>query len=147
MPNREVRSNITYAQLRKPANLEATGSSNYVDLRGYDAVDLIVDFGDVTAAGGANNFVITVEEKDTAPATAAGYATVAATDLVGTFPTLENGVTGTVAAVGYRGSKRYVRVTMTETGTAAAVIGVVAALHLSTREPARALSVTTGAAS
>jgi hypothetical protein len=145
--NREKVTSKKYAQLLAPAVVTDTGSSAYLDLQGFDALDIIVSHGAVTASAGANNFVITVQEKNTAPATAAGYTTVAAADLVGAFTTLENAVGAGVQVVGYRGSARYVRVLITETGTASAAIGVVAALQLSDRDPANAKSVTTGAVS
>lgn len=145
--NREKVTGTKYAQLLAAATVTATGASHYVDLQGFDAVDFIVAYGDVTASAGANNFVISLEEKDTAPATAAGYTAVAAADIRGTPVTLQNGVTAGVFAIGYVGTKRYVRVVITETGTASATIGVLAALKLSDREPANAKSVTSGAAS
>ena len=145
MPNRELTTSTRYVQLIEPAAVSATGRTAYVDLQGWDAVDFLVDYGDVTAAGGANNFVITLQEKDTVPGTAAGYTAVAAADRTGAFTQLEDGVTSGNSVVGYRGGARYVHVLITETGTAAAVIGVTAVLRKFTRQPSNEVAVTTGA--
>lgn len=144
MPNRELTTSTRYVQLIEPETVTDTGRTNYVDLQGWDAVDFLVDYGDVTAAGGSNNFVITLQEKDTVPGTIAGYTAVAAADRTGAFTQLENGVTSGNSVVGYKGSARYVHVLITETGTASAVIGVTAILRKFSRQPSNAVAVTTG---
>ena len=126
---REQVSHKATVLLLEPETQTDTVGSDYVDLRGFDAVTFLIPHGDVTAAGGANNFVFTLEHKDTVPGTAAGYEAVAAADIRGDFDVLENAVTAGVMQVAYVGNRRYVRVVATEAGTASAVFGVVAVLE------------------
>jgi len=142
--NREERTSTKVVQLLEPANVTATGRSAYVDLQGWDAVDIILDYGDVTAAAGANNLVPTLQEADATPAASGSYSAVASADLGGSFTTLEDGVTADVDHVAYRGSERYIHVLLTETGTAAAVVGVIAVLRKFSRQPSNDVNVTTG---
>jgi len=145
--NRETITSKKYVRLFDPATVTADSSSRYLDTQGFDTVDIVVVYSDVTASAGANNFVIKVQEKDATPGTASGYTDVAAADLRGTFPVLQENVTANVAAVGYVGDARYLRVLIDETGTASATIAVVAVLGLSDRDPANSKTVTTGAVS
>lgn len=142
--NRERVTHKTVASLRAPATLDATGSSAYVDTQGYDAAEVVVHHGDVTAAAGANNLALKLQHADATPGAAGSYEDVPAADLRGTFALLENGVTAGVQRVAYVGGKRYLRLVATETGTAAAVVGVLAVLELSDREPANAKTAVTG---
>lgn len=145
--NRETVTSKKVVQLLAPAAVTATGTSAYIDLQGFDAVDIIVPHGATTADAGSHNLLLELQEKDSAPQTAAGYTDVAAADLVGEFALLENAVAAGVQVVGYRGTKRYLRVLMTETGTHSTVLGVLAVLTLADRDPANAKTVTTGAVS
>lgn len=147
--NRERTTHKADAVLLAPANVDATTASDYVDTQGFDAAEIVVVHGDVTAAAGANTLTLTVQEAADGedPEAAASYSTVAAADLVGAFTVLGNGVTAGVQRVAYRGTGRYLRVVATEAGTAAAVIGAIALLELSDREPANAKTPTTGAVS
>jgi len=146
--NRETVTSKKYVQLLAPgAAITADTSTRYVDLQGFDAVDIVVTYSDVTAATGANNFVVVVQEASAAPGTAGSYTAVAAANLRGTIPTLEDGVTANVSSVGVVGSKRYLRVLLDETGTASVIASVMAVLTLSDRDPANAKTVTTGAVS
>lgn len=96
----------------------------WIDMRGWHACTFSVSTGTVTDAGDAAGFSFEVQESDT---TAAADATaVADADLIG----LESALTVTddtdddvfVGAIGYRGTKRYVRIVATgTTGTNAAV--------------------------
>lgn len=146
--NRELVTSKKYANLLTPAAaLTATTYTQYIDLQGFDAVDILVHHGDVTASAGEHYFTVTIQETDDTPTTASNYANTAASNYRGSFTALGNGVTAGVQAVAYVGAKRYIRVAITETGTASAIVGVVAALQLSDRDPANTKSVTTGTAS
>lgn len=136
--NRERLTHKADALLLAPATVAATAGTDAVDLQGFDAVEVVVAHGDVTAAAGANNFVLSLSSApDGSVITDLGaYSAVAAADVVGSFDTLENGVLAGVQRVGYIGTDRYLRVVITETGTASAEIGIVALLELSDREPA-----------
>jgi hypothetical protein len=144
--NRETVTSKKYVQLLAPgaAITDDTGTA-YVDLQGFDAVDIVVTYSNVTASAGNNKFDVIVQEASAAPATAGSYTAVAAANLRGSFPVLQNGVTANVASVGVVGSKRYLRVLLDETGTASVIASVMAVLTLSDRDPANAKTVTTGA--
>lgn len=96
----------------------------WIDMQGWEALTFTVSTGIVTDAGTASGFSFQVEESDT---TADADATaVADADLIG----LESDLTVTddtadedfIGTIGYRGSKRYVRMTAVgTTGTDAAV--------------------------
>ena len=102
----------------------AKASGPWIDMQGWEAVTFSVATGVVTDAGAAGGFAFQMEESDT---TAAADATaVADDDLIG----LESALTVTadtddnklIGSIGYRGGKRYVRMTATgTTGTDAAV--------------------------
>lgn len=147
--NRERVTSKASATLLAPAAVAATAASGYVDLQGFDAVEVVVNHGIVTAAAGANNLVITLQAAadGATPGSAAAYATVPAADLRGSFNTLENGVLAGVQRVGYVGTGRYLRAVVTETGTAAATLGALALLELSDREPANTKTPATGSVS
>lgn len=147
--NRERVTHKAAATLLEPAAVDETTTSDYVDLQGFDAVEVLVQHGDVTASAGSNTLTITLQEAADGedPDDAGVYSTVAAADLRGAFTVLGNGVTAGIQRVGYVGSGRYLRAVVTEAGTAAATLGAIALLELSTREPANALTPTTGTAS
>jgi len=63
-------------------------------------------------------FTFEVEEAADSSGSAGTYAAVDSDDLIGTEPVIDDATTdGTVVYVGYRGSKRFVRLTCTVTGT------------------------------
>jgi hypothetical protein len=89
----------------------------WIDMQGYESLTFVVATGTITDAGTASGFSFQVEEGDT---TADASATaVADADLIGTESALtvtDDDTDNTlVGSIGYRGDKRYVR--MTATGT------------------------------
>lgn len=135
--NREFASDIAPAIIRAASALAATGTSAYVDLMGADAVTVVVHHGAVTASAGANNVVLKLQHADSSPASAGSYSDVPDDSVRGSFTKLENGVSEGVDVVGYVGSKRYLRVVATLTGTAsAAATGMVAYLGYLGQAPA-----------
>lgn len=146
--NRETVTSKKYVQLLAPgAAITADTQTKYVDTQGFDAVDIVVTYSDVTASAGSNNFVIKVQEASASPTAVGSYTAVASTNLRGTFPTLQDGVTANVASVGVVANKRYLNVFLDETGTASVIASVMAVLTLSDRDPANAKTVTTGTVS
>ena len=146
--NRETVTSKKYVQLLAPAAaVTADTSSVYLDLQGFDAVDIVATYSNVTASAGSNNIVIKVQEASATPGSAGSYTDVVAANLRGTMPTLQNAVTANVASVGVVGSKRYLRVLLDATGTVSAFVSLMAVLTLSDRDPANAKTVTTGAVS
>jgi len=90
---------------------------DWIDMQGFESLTFTVSTGTVTDAGTASGFSFQVEEGD--DTTDAGATAVADADLIG----LESALTVTAATdddkfigtIGYRGDKRYVR--MTAVGT------------------------------
>jgi len=120
MASFDMRNNAEYG-LALSATLDGTtkAEGNWIDMQGWEAVTFSVSTGTVTDAGTAAGFSFQVEESDT---TADADATaVADADLIG----LESALTVTsnndddklIGTIGYRGSKRYVRMTAVGTTT------------------------------
>ena len=121
----DMRNNAEYGLALSATLSGATpAAGDWIDMQGWEAVTFSVSTGTVTDAGTASGFAFEVQEGDT---TAAASATaVADADLIG----LESALTVTdnnadndlIGSIGYRGSKRYVRIVATgTTGTDAAV--------------------------
>jgi len=121
----DTRNNAEYG-MALSATLSGTtpAAGSWIDMQGWQSLTFTVGTGTVTDAGTASGFSFEVQEGDT---TAAASATaVADADLIGTEAALtvtadtdDNKMIGTI---GYRGSKRYVRLVATgTTGTAAVV--------------------------
>jgi len=121
----DERNNAEYG-VALSATLSGTtkAEGDWIDMQGWDALTFTVSTGTVTDAGTASGFSFQVEEGD--DTTDAGATAVADADLIG----LESALTVTadddddtfVGSIGYRGTKRYVRMTAVGTsGTDAAV--------------------------
>jgi hypothetical protein len=108
----------------------AAAASAWVDVRDFDACTIMVVNNTVTAAGDSG-FTSTVQHSDTTAAADAA-AIVAADSVDGsiTVSTTDNGDDNIVAGgIGYKGSKRYVRVNAVGTANTAADISVIAVLN------------------
>lgn len=123
----DMRNNAEYG-LALSATLSGTtkAEGDWIDMQGWEAVTFTVSTGTVTDAGTASGFSFQVEESDT---TADVDATaVADADLIG----LESALTVTsdtadndfIGSIGYRGEKRYVRMTAVGTTLTDAVVAV-----------------------
>ena len=125
MASFDMRNNAEYG-LALSATLSGTtkAEGNWIDMQGWEAVTFSVSTGTVTDAGAEAGFTFQVEEGD--DTTDAGAPAVADADLIGlesalavTSDTDDNKLVG---SIGYRGSKRYVRMTAVgTTGTNAVV--------------------------
>lgn len=121
----DTRNDAEYG-LALSATLSGTtkAEGDWIDMQGWQSVTFSVSTGTVTDAGTASGFSFQVEEGD--DTTDTGASAVADADLIG----LESALTVTsddddnklIGSIGYRGSKRYVRMTAVgTTGTDAAV--------------------------
>ena len=99
---------------------------DWIDMQGWQSVTFSVSTGTVTDAGTAAGFGFQVEEGD--DTTDAGATAVADADLIGTEAALTVTVDADdnvlVGSIGYRGSKRYVRMTAVGTTGTDAVVAV-----------------------
>lgn len=110
------------------ATVTATGAGVIIDRQGYESVTFLVMTGAVTTADGSNTLTVSL--------TASNDAGMAGEEAV----TVDNGLIGAnlvvnatgdankVGAFGYVGGKRYLRIAVTEVGTASAVLAAVALL-------------------
>lgn len=123
MAKRDLYHNIGVAQVAVPlaAHVASITLANSVaiDTYGYYGIVLEAVVGVVTDS----THVLTLYESDTdTPSSAAGYTAVAQADLLGTLPT--NLTTLTNFKLGYIGSKRYLRMSLTWTTSGSGVGGV-----------------------
>lgn len=107
------------------------GATSWVDTRGFDACTLILATDTVTDAGTASGFTFTVQHADdTAAASAA--AIVAADSVDGTIAlsvTADADDNKLIGGIGYKGSKRYVRMNGVGTTLTDATVKVYAILN------------------
>lgn len=119
--NREMASNVEVVEAIRPAVFSGNATGQGVDRQGYDSLTFGVAVG---AIAGSGNMTMKVQHDDD-PA----FGTVAdvdAADLVGAFTTPL--VTNTVQKIGYRGTKRYVRLFGTLNSGTSVAVGAVAVL-------------------
>lgn len=87
------------------------GASAWLDTRGFDSAKIVLITDTVTDAGDANGFTVTVQHSDTTAA--ADAANIAAADSVNgaiSLTVTDDAADNTlVGAIGYIGSRRYVR--------------------------------------
>lgn len=125
----DTRNDAEYC-LALSATLSGTTPSKgtLVDMQGFESVTFVVSTGTVTDAGTSAGFGFEVQECDTTADTS--FTAVADGDLIG----LESALTVTgdtqddklIGSIGYRGSKRYVRIVATGTTGTNAYTNVVA---------------------
>ena len=143
MPNRELNSVTRYVQLRLPGAISGTQYGTYVDLQGWDAVDVVFIYG----AGGGSTGTITpsILETSTGTLTAnASYSAVATADLTAAAAVLTDGTTAGIQAIGYRGKERYITIKTVQATSTMAIFGAVAVLRKFSRQPSDDATLTTG---
>jgi hypothetical protein len=118
MATKDMYNNASPAQTLAPAARTLSANGVSVDLKGFESVLVLIATGAWT--DGSHTFE--VQESDDN----ATFTPVADADLQGTEPVIDAGADGNqVYKVGYIGSKRYVRVVTTVSGTTTgAVYGV-----------------------
>ncbi len=121
----DLKNNIAAVLALSPAVHAATkADATIIDLQGADSATVVINTG---AIAGAGDYTISLRHGDAADLT--GDAAAGADDLIGAFPA--SLAADSAYAVGYRGSKRYVRVVITKnSGTSIAAGAVVVKGHL-----------------
>jgi hypothetical protein len=124
MKNSDLHANIKQALALSPVALGATGASagKIIDRQGYGGVQFLVGYGAVTTTGSVVTALL--KEGDVTGT----LTSVADADIIGTetLASLAAGArtSGTsqqvVKRLGYKGTKRYVQLTLTNTGTTSA---------------------------
>lgn len=107
-------------------------ASSWVDTRGFDAATIVVKTNTVTDAGTGDGFTITAQHSDlTTAASAAAIVAADATDGVISVQVTSDAADNTIAGgIGYRGSKRYVRMNVVGTTGSDATFDVYAVLNV-----------------
>lgn len=108
--------------------------SQIIDRLGYDSLTFLIAAGSLADADAT--FAVTMDDGDAANLSDA--AAVAATDLIGTYAKagFQFDDDNEPRKIGYRGTKRYVRLTITPTGNAsAALLCVIALLAHASQKP------------
>ena len=118
---RDLTSNIGAVPALTPAVKTAAGVGPAIDLQGFESVAFIVNTGAIAASG---DFGVKLQESDTT--TSGDFTDVAADQVDSTVP-------ATLAAssaykLGYRGFKRYTRLSLTYVGGTSIALGAVAVL-------------------
>ena len=110
-----------------PETYTATVSGDIIDLALFESVTFTVITGAVTTADGSHYFTFTLNAGDDS-ALSDGATVTASTGLLGSNLVINNASTQDdvcVGKMGYVGSKRYIQLVATETGTATALFGAV----------------------
>lgn len=108
--------------------------SQIIDMQGYDSLEFIILLGSIADADAT--FATTMDEGDDSGLSDA--AAVAAGDLLGTYAlgSFQFDDDNKVKKIGYKGTKRYVRLTITPTAnTSAALMAVVAVQSNAAQQP------------
>lgn len=121
---RDIHSDLTAVKLLGPAVLDADANSGWIDLQGYDSAEIVLMIG----AGGitftsTNKVEFVLEHADATDQS--DSAAVAVTDLLGVASVTSGIVKALKAAhasaavyrLGYKGGKRYIRLTADFGGT------------------------------
>lgn len=136
-----MRDMLSNKQVVHLGNLTLSGAtpatSDYVDLRGFDACTIVVVNNTVTDAGNASGFTATLQESsDTAAASAGTVATGDTVDGNNTITVTDDAADDAIAGgMGYRGGERYVGVSVTGTTGTDADVSVIAILNKPHRAP------------
>lgn len=133
-----MRSAVEQAKYKvgfNPAAITASADGNIIDRQGYESVTFVVALGTVTTADAENTLTVSLEASDASDMSGA-EAVTSANGLVGANLVVNaTGLSGKAGAFGYVGDKRYLRVKVTEAGTASAIVGVAALLGNGLRRP------------
>lgn len=97
-------------------------AGNAIDRQGFDSLLFVAQTGVVTTT--TATIALRVQESDTS--TASDFSDAAAADLIGDNPSFAAPAANSVAKVGYKGAKRYVRIVRTGAASATGVVGAVA---------------------
>ena len=129
MPTRDINNDVASAQALLPQVLTATATGTTVDMLGYNGCLFVVNVGTVT--DGTFAFSIEHSDDDNTYASASSY-------LSGSFTNATSSADEVVQEVAYTGSKRYVHLKVTVTGSpgTGGPIGAVAIRTNPRRKPA-----------
>lgn len=115
---KDLKSRIGIVQLLAPQDTSDTDTSSAIlDTFGFNGAVLAVNVGTITGVDASNYLTPVLQASDTTADT--DFAAVDAADIHGAFTKIDATSEDDLAqVVGYKGSKRYVRVKLDYTGTA-----------------------------
>ena len=111
---RDMKNNMDAVNSLDPNSYTATTNGTGVDVRDFDGALVVFSAGTVDVGNADEVYTPSVEESDDN----SSYSAVASADLEGT---LSNLTANSIQRVSYKGSKRYVRATLTISGTTPSV--------------------------
>lgn len=144
MVGKEILNSVSIAHSLLPALRTADEDGADVDLQGYEAALCVVEVGApvVTLSGSVYVQPTVIEADDDGSGSPSSYSAVAAGDLDGAFPKLDdNAKCNKAYAVAYMGSKRHIAIRWDVTGSQATGI---TASALVVRAQARSKPTTQG---
>lgn len=123
---KDFKVNIAPVLLLEPQTIAHVDTvSSILDLAGFDGAVMNVTVAALTGVDSSNYLTPVLQESDTVVGT--DFADVAAANMNGAFTKIDSTAKDSVIqSVGYKGSKRYIRVNLDYTGTGitAGVVGV-----------------------
>jgi hypothetical protein len=126
---KDMHNNISVLKAIKPVAVGTTGAANgtlsgIIDRQGFESVEFIY------SSGGSASVADTINPVVLESATTGGsFTSVADADLLGTEAALTLATSaGAIGRVGYRGSKRYLKLRLYGLGTATALVAAQAVL-------------------
>lgn len=123
---RDLHNNIGVVHLLDPQDIVASDTkSNILDRQGFESVELLAIIGAINTLSGSVYLTPVLQESDSTDD--ADFEAVDEDDIIGAFTKIDAANEDQVTQhVGYRGSKRYVRVLLDVTGnTVAALVSVI----------------------
>lgn len=119
MIRRDLKNNLKLAQSLAPAARTASANGAEVDTQGFGSVLFVADIGLFTDG----EFLYSAEHRDEGEA----FGAIPADELEGAFTTIDDATEdNTTQKVGYKGTKQFVRMVLTENaGSPASATGVV----------------------
>lgn len=132
---RDLHNNCRSVRVVEPVAVGTTGTGQtgqIIDRQGYQGVELVVNYGAVTATDAV--FTVVVKEGDvTGTMTSVADADLLGTELLAGLAAIATRVDGTSEKVskrvGYKGDQRYVQANISSTVTAGTPVGITAILH------------------
>lgn len=127
MTIRDLKNNVDAAfSLAPAARVNGTANGTVVDLRGYDAAMLLVQFGAYTDG----THTPSLEHSDDG----SSFAAVPAVELSNTLTAVGSGGANSTQRAGYQGSKRYLRAVMVVTGATTGALSAALVLRGAPRQ-------------
>lgn len=121
--------------LNQAATLTQTTVGNVIDMQGYGEAVIVLHVGTSTTADASNYFTVSLTHSDASDMTGEEAVTEAKGLLGANLVVNATADANKVAKIGYAGTKRYIRLAATETGTASVQLAATALLLRGAQQP------------